>query len=145
MRNLRSLTLAIGVGSMVLMAEGCSSSGPAGFENSPSLSAAESRIKVRSASNGNSEIKLQVKHMTPPDKVKSGTSTYVVWAQPTDTTDAPMMNLGQMTPDKDLKAEFQSVTPYRKFKILLTPESDRSARAPTADPVLWTKEIKGSG
>ena len=101
---------------------------------SPTVPAAEGKVQVASAEkDGNHDVKLQVDHLAPANRVSTGASTYVVWLRPQN--GAPQ-NVGVLQPDQDLKASLETKTPFRAFQIMVTPEPNPGATSPTAFPVM---------
>lgn len=111
------------------------------FQSAPSTLAAQPKVEVRKTSNGNSEITLKIRHLTPPEKVAPGSTTYVVWARATEPEGIAMTNVGALRPNDDLEATFKTVTPFRKLVLSLTAEREQTVSLPTTPAVLWTEEI----
>jgi hypothetical protein len=87
---------------------------------------------------GNYDLKVAVQHMAPPEKIKEGATTYVVWAEPTAGGSA--QNLGQLKLDKDQRSgKLETVAPARPMKVLITAESGADATRPSGEPLLWTE------
>lgn len=105
--------------------------------NSASVAtAATGEIKVAAGKDGNHEIKVEVKHMAPPETAFEGTSTYVVWLKPDG---APARNIGVLHPDKDRKAKLEATTPYTSFEVLVTAENVPNVTQPSGNMVLDRK------
>lgn len=65
--------------------------------------------------------------LTPPKTV------YLVWFQERG---SEPLNQGALKPDNKLKGTFRGVTPMKSFDLLVTAESDASAKAPSGVQVL---------
>jgi hypothetical protein len=75
-------------------------------------------------SNGNTEVELLVKHLSPPSQVASDASIYVVWIRPHN---------------ENLVGKFNTTTPHRTFMLMVTPEPSARMSQPTHDAVFTTE------
>ncbi len=100
--------------------------------------AAEGKVETKRTENQNTEVKLEVEHMAPPNKIASDATVYVVWAQPLDPGAQPQ-NMGSFVIDDDRKGKLRTVTPQEKFELLVTPEATGTVARPTNEPVLKAK------
>jgi hypothetical protein len=97
-----------------------------------SVPAARGQVDVGQDKNGNTKVEIEVEHLAPPENLSPPRSAYVVWFQERG---AEAVNQGSLRPNKDLKANFKSVTPLKTFDILVSAESDPSAKAPSGSDV----------
>jgi len=89
---------------------------------------ATAKVEVETGSKPNRDLKIQAERLTPPASTFEGTSTYVVWLKPTD---GKPINIGVLQPDKNLKAELETSTPFSKFEIMVTAENEAQPTRPT--------------
>ncbi len=98
--------------------------------------AVEAKVEVASTQKGNRDLKVEAKHLAPPDATFSGTSAYVVWLKPK--AGSPV-NIGVLTPDKDLNAQLETKTPFTSFEVLVTAEHTTQPTAPSGREVMSAK------
>jgi hypothetical protein len=89
---------------------------------------ATAKVEVETGNKPNRDLKVEAERLTPAASMFEGTSTYVVWLKPTD---GKPVNIGVLKPDKDLKAELETSTPFTTFEVLVTAENDAQATRPT--------------
>jgi hypothetical protein len=100
---------------------------------SPSVPAARGDLNISTDKNGNDRLKLDVQHLADPSSLTPPGGTYVVWIQ---SRGGNPENQGRLKVDKNLKAVFETVTPYKDFQLMVTAEQDPTAKAPTGIQVL---------
>jgi hypothetical protein len=103
------------------------------MSSSDEVPASEGTIKVTEDINGNAKLMIRVKHMATPSKVRSDATVFVVWIQPPN---APKQNVGALIVDENLEGRLETVTPFRRFQVTVTPESSAQIEQPTHEPVL---------
>jgi hypothetical protein len=108
------------------------------FPASPTVPAADARAKIELDDNGNTQVSLTVKHLAAPERLFPPRSVYVVWIQPPDETGT---NLGALRPDDDLKGRIVGITPFTRFRVVITAEDDALVRTPGSQIVLATETI----
>ena len=96
---------------------------------------AQGDVNVDKDKNGNTRLKMSVKHLARPDSLTPPMTTYIIWLQERGGTPESQ---GQLKIDKHLKADFQTVTPSRNFDLFVTAEQDTTPKAPTGPEVLRT-------
>lgn len=89
--------------------------------------------------NGNTKVRLHVKHLAPAPRLASGATTYVVWVQPPN---AQMQSVGVLRLNEDLEGRLETTTPHKQFRIAVTPEPSAQVEKPSHDPV-FTADISG--
>ena len=89
-------------------------------------------VEVDTDKNGNDRVKMVVGHLANPQNLTPPASAYIVWFQEVG---GAAQNKGQLKVDKDLKAEFRSVTSSKSFALFVTGERDSSASAPSGTEV----------
>ncbi len=95
--------------------------------------AARGKVEIGKDRNKNTEVKLSVEHLAPPDNLTPPKQTYVVWIQEKGSDPE---NRGQLKVNKKLQTKFQTVTPRTNFDIFVTAESDANGKAPAGPEVL---------
>ncbi|MGH9526907.1 MAG: hypothetical protein ACRD2F_09555 [Terriglobales bacterium] len=83
--------------------------------------------------NGNTTVRLQVRHLAPPENLTPAAAVYVVWVQ---TATAPAENKGVVKVRGDLTGDTRFLTAARDFEIFLTAEIAPSPASPSARQVL---------
>jgi hypothetical protein len=128
MRTHLSMLLAAALGLV-----GC---GPAPIEliSSPAVPGATGEITTSDeGDNGNLKLKVEVKHLAPPEKVERGSRVYVVWVEREGATP---QNMGALRVDKDLTGSLDTVTPFHRFNLVITAEEDPATVLPKGPRVL---------
>jgi hypothetical protein len=97
------------------------------------IPAAEGKVQVATADNGNRDLKVEVKHMAKPDTVFTGASTYVVWLKPEN---GRAQNLGVLPVDKDLNGKLETTTSFTNFVVMVTAETTAQPTGPSRNEVL---------
>lgn len=100
--------------------------------------AAEGKLEIKRTENQNTELEVKVEHLAPPNRVVSGATTYVVWAQPNEPEARPQ-NIGSLAVDEDREGELKTKTPFADFVLFITPEANPNATEPSSEPVLKAK------
>jgi hypothetical protein len=100
--------------------------------------AAQGTVRATAGDNGNTALRVRVKHLAPPSKMVSDATVYVVWIQPGD---AAIQNVGAMTLDDDLEGRLDTVTPHSRFTVTVTPEPGARGSQPTNEPV-FTSDVE---
>ncbi|HEU5059182.1 MAG TPA: hypothetical protein VFU21_21765 [Kofleriaceae bacterium] len=100
---------------------------------SPDVPAAEGVVRATAGEHGNTQLRIFVRHLARPEKVRPDATTYVVWLQPPG---EPPQNMGALKVDEDLRGSLTTVTPLRTFDVFITLERSPTVRAPTARNVL---------
>ncbi len=112
--------------------------GPYVLESSPDLLAAQGALRVKSTKNGNSKLKLEVKHLAQPEKVSASAKTFVVWAVPQNSPGIAAQNLGAFQVDDDLQGSIETMTPHHQFEFFVTAEPKGDVGVPTGRKLMWT-------
>lgn len=134
----RLVVLAVAMPTLAVLAVmqiGCATTPRQTMHSAVGVPASEGTVSAAKGDNDNTIVNVQVKHLAPPAKVASDATVYVVWIQPLDGT---MQNVGAMVLDADLVGTLNTVTPYHRFKLMVTPEPSGSGSQPTHEPVFTT-------
>jgi hypothetical protein len=106
----------------------------------PSNPAARCTVHLHVGDNKNTELDMKAESLAAPSALTPPKNAYVVWIQPPD---AGPQNLGQITPDKDQKAELKTATPYKRFKIFVTAEDQAQIQSPEGVTILSADVTEG--
>jgi hypothetical protein len=109
------------------------------FRETPEAPAAKGEAKITTDNNNNTRVELEIRHLAPPQNLTPPKSVYVVWAE---SPDGRTENLGQIIAGSDRSAEFQTVTPLKVFRILVTAEDRALAQSPSQQVVLTTDTFR---
>ena len=110
--------------------------------SSPEIPAAEGTAKMRATSNQNTEIRLKVKHLAPPERIATGTAVFVVWVRDV-ALGSQAQNLGALRVNKALSGKLRAITALKAFDLFITCEALQTGTAPTGKellPVHYTGE-----
>lgn len=128
MRMVQGLVVA------VLLGMGCMTGGTAEFplQASRAMPASEGMAFAAEAPNGNTSLTIRVKHLAPPERISADASTYVVWVM---TSEGTPQNVGVLTVDKELEGTLTTITPHKRFRVMITPEASGQVLRPAHDEV----------
>ena len=104
-----------------------------------SVPAATATAEITHDSNGNTVIKLDVKHLARPENLTPPESVYVVWIQPRDA--APIKE-GQLQVNNDLSAHLRTPTTYKTFRLFVTAEPSAEVTSPSGQQVLSQEVVR---
>jgi hypothetical protein len=121
------------VAAAMIFGAGCITPMELPMEASSSLPASEGVALVSEGPNGNTALRVKVKHLAYPQRITQGAEVYVVWVTPHD--GGRPQNVGVMMIDKDLEGTLNTVTPLKNFKVTVTPETSGQVQVPTNEPV----------
>jgi hypothetical protein len=110
------------------------------MQTSDNMPAAQGEAEVGHDKNGNQEVKLTVRHLAKPETLTPPKQAYVVWVQPSG--EQPK-NSGVLRIDSELKGEFRTNTPYKKFDLFVTAEDSPTATSPSG-PEVMRQQIQAS-
>lgn len=102
--------------------------------------AARCTIHLHTGDNGNTELDMKANSLAAPSALTPPKNAYIVWIQPPD--EAPQ-NHGQITIDKNQRAELKTETPYKRFKVFITAEDEGQMQAPEGPTVLSADVAEG--
>jgi len=105
---------------------------PQQMESASNVPASEGTVKASLGDNGNTRLSIRVKHLAPPFKLQADATVYVVWIQQMD---QPKQNIGALVLNKDLEGSLDTVTPFRRFSVMVTPEPGGQVEQPTHEAV----------
>ena len=105
------------------------------FTVSSVVPAARGQVEFNSDKTGNNKVKLKVEHLARPANLTPPRSVYVVWFQEREGNPAIQ---GVLKVNDDLKAEFETSTPWKNFTVLVTAENETSPSSPGGQDILRT-------
>lgn len=127
--RISTLTLLLGV-----LAAACGGGTTTPLKTASGAPAATGEITASHGDNGNTEVKVEVDHLAPPDKIANGAKVYVVWAKPH--SQDPAQNIGALEVGDDRKGKLETKTALKSFDVLVTPEASPTVAQPSTDPVM---------
>ncbi len=110
----------------------------ASTSSSPSVPASEGSVDATQVANGNTLVVVHVKHLAPPAKLFQDAIVYVVWIQPRN---GELQNVGALKLNDDLKGQLDTLTPHKRFHLIVTPEPGGRGAAPSHPPV-FTADVE---
>ena len=94
---------------------------------------ARAEVAISKDKNGNTRLKMTVRHLANLANLTPRAAAYVVWLRERS---GNAENQGQLKVDKNLKATFLTVTPLKSFDVVVTAEQDLRAKDPSGPEVL---------
>ena len=83
--------------------------------------------------NGNTEIKIKVRHLSKPEGLSPEEQVYMVWLQQTGGSPE---NARLLKVNTKLEGTFETTTPYKGFDVIITAEDDPTVKTPSGPEVL---------
>ena len=102
--------------------------------------AAHATVTTRIGDNGNTKFDIKVQDLAKPSNLTPPENVYVVWVQPPQQA---AMNQGQLRVNKGLDGQFDSQSPYKRFKVFITAEKDAQVQKPQGAQVLSANVVRG--
>src|SRR5438270_6398079 len=102
--------------------------------------AADAQLTHQKDDNGNVKIKIHTYHLARPDSLTPARDAYVVWIEPNG---QPPQNMGTVRVNDNLESEFQTRTPFKVFKLYVTPEEGPKVTNPSSDHILEANIDRG--
>ncbi len=103
----------------------------------PSVLGADGQVNVADGPNGNTLVKVAIRHLAPAEKVAAGATVYVAWIQSGE--GGSPQNVGQIRLDDDRAGVLETLTPFKTFTLTVTAEPLATAASRTSPPVLTAK------
>jgi hypothetical protein len=94
---------------------------------------ARAEVKIGKDKNGNTRLTITVQHLANLENLTPRASAYVVWLRERG---GNAENQGQLKMDKNLKATFETVTPFKSFEVVVTAEQDARVKGPDGPEIL---------
>jgi len=113
------------------------------FQTSSIVPAARGTVVVKKDWNKNYVIKIKLYNLAESSRLTPPRNSYVVWMEAEDNG---VKNLGKIKSassfmSKELNASFETVTPFKPYKIFITAEDDAMIQFPVTDVVLTTNHL----
>jgi hypothetical protein len=103
------------------------------MKTSSTVPAAEGRAIVEHDRNKNIQVTLEVRHLAQPQSLAPAKGTYVVWIQPEGQAAS---NVGVLRVNEELKGDFRTTTPYKKFDLFVTAEDSPTVSSPSGPEIM---------
>jgi len=103
------------------------------MKTSSSVPAAEGRAILDHDRNKNVRVTLEVRHLAKPQSLAPAKDTYVVWIQPEG---QEANNVGVLRVNDELKGDFRTTTPYKKFDLFVTAEDSPTVSSPSGTEIM---------
>jgi hypothetical protein len=100
-------------------------------------------VAVKIIENDNTYIKLKVKHLAFPEKIRPNATTYLLWARPGEGTEAVSQNIGSLQVNDNMEGTVESITTLKVFNLFLTAEYSSQVSTPTGEELMWTSFREG--
>lgn len=108
-------------------------------EISSTVPATQAELKTSQDNNDNPVVDLKVKHLAPPQNLQPARSVYVAWVE---TPDGKIFNAGRLKLNDDLEGQIRVMTPYPRFRLVISAEDDPLATRPGSQRVIETEQIE---
>ncbi len=106
--------------------------------SSGDVPAGEGTVMAREGGNGNTALTVRVKHLAPASRIEQDAQVYVVWVEPPN---SPPQNVGVLSVSKNLDGTLSTITPHKKFRVLITPEQNGQVDRPQGSEV-FTSDVE---
>jgi hypothetical protein len=103
------------------------------MKTSSTVPAAEGRAILEHDRNKNVQVTLEVRHLAKPQSLAPAKDTYVVWIQPEG---QEANNVGVLRVNDELKGDFRTTTPYKKFDLFVTAEDSPTVSSPSGTEIM---------
>ena len=113
------------------------------FLSSTVVPEAEGTVQAKKDKNNNYKINVTIFNLAEPDKIEPAKKYYIVWIE---TNGNQVKNMGQIKTSKGkltsaLKASFETVTPFRPIKVIISAEDNIDAAQPGDQVILTTDRL----
>lgn len=138
----KNILLVLFSATLIFSASSCTTK--MAFLTSSVVPAAQGTVKVKTDSNKNHNIQIDIFNLAEPARLQPPKQMYIVWML----TDQDITkNIGQIKTSsgalsKGLKATFQTVTSFKPIKIFITAEDDPNVQIPGWEVVLSTDQFQ---
>ncbi len=112
------------------------------FLTSAVVPAAQGTVQVKNDKNNNYVIKIEIKNLSPSNRLSPPSTAYVIWSIANDNR---TQNLGQINSSDDFMASdlaisFETVSSIKPSKIVITAENDPGVQSPSFSQVVLTTD-----
>ncbi len=105
------------------------------FLTSSVVPAARGTVVVKTDKNKNYVVQVQLSGLAEVERLQPDKQAYVVWML---TDQQTTKNLGQIQSASNLKASFETTTPFKPVKVFITAEHDADISYPGTHMILTT-------
>ncbi|WP_291040195.1 hypothetical protein [Dyadobacter sp. 50-39] len=111
------------------------------FSRSAIVPAAQGAVRVNRDKNDNYAVDLNIRHLSPPERLVESRNVYVVWA---NTRDNGVRNMGQLNSRKGLfskmlRSNLQTVMTFEPTNFFITAEREANIQYPEGQVILTTR------
>ncbi len=103
------------------------------MKTSSTVPAAGGRAILAHDRNKNVRGSLGGRHLAKPQSLAPAKDTYVVWIQPEG---QEANNVGVLRVNDELKGDFRTTTPYKKFDLFVTAEDSPTVSTPSGTEIM---------
>ena len=121
----------------ILLATACGGSNATPLDATSHTPAAVGTMNLEKGPNDNTIGSVEVKHLAPPQLLRSDLTVYVVWTRPVGTRD--WQNVGQLVVHDDRTGSVDIKVPYATFDVMISAESTGQVTEPSDLVVLEGK------
>lgn len=97
-------------------------------------------VSVVPTDSNNTKMRLNIKHLYPANKIRTGATNYIVWVKPEGS--GTYQNVGALQVDNMLQVEYATTVPFASFNVIVTPEAGNHIQTPTGPAVLAKRIIR---
>lgn len=133
----RMLYAGVPILALLVLPASCAKPPPRDMVSGEGVPASQGTVEATAGANGNTNLEIRVKHLAPPEKVAADATVYVVWIQPRG---AAHQSVGALRLNSDLEGTLATVTPHRRFLVMVTPEPSGQVAEPSHEPV-FTSDV----
>jgi hypothetical protein len=108
------------------------------MQGSTTTPAGEGMVSAIKSEDGNTALRVKVKHLAEARRIDDDANVYVVWVEPPDGTP---QNVGVLSLNNDKEGTLNTLTPYRNFRVIITPEASGQVSEPSGDE-LFTSTVR---
>lgn len=138
LRIARTSLVALTFAALAAYAAGCGGARNYTVRGSQRDPGADGRVQVERIDGGNQLITFTGTNMTPPDRLGSGFTRYVLWVR---TASAPATMEANVAYDPDSRSgRATATTPHQRFTVMITAERAAETSTPS-DAVIFTQNI----
>ncbi|UJR80869.1 hypothetical protein [Sandaracinus amylolyticus] len=138
LRIARSALLAIAFTTLAAYAAGCGGARNYTVRGSQRDPGADGRVQVEHIDGGNNLITFSGTNMTPPDRLGSGFTRYVLWVR---TGSAPASMEANVAYDPSSRTgRATATTPHQRFTVMITAERATETSTPS-DTVIFQQNV----
>lgn len=97
-------------------------------------------VSVVPTEGNNTKMRVNIKHLYPADKIRTGATNYILWVKPEGA--GTYQNIGALQVDNNLQIEYATTVPFSSFNLIVTPEMGNSIQTPTGRAIFAKRIIR---